>query len=427
MDLLQPSSSGVGASLTELWVKDKYGKLRDVVLGYDNRVRNTIKIAVMRTFFVAFTLAWLCKGTRGQVPGQISDPFKQYTITAPDGSITAKFIGSGASLTELWVKDKYGKLRDVVLGYDNRTDPMHPVFNSIVGRYANRIKNAYLSQESESKLPRHLNDHDGLATIHGGKVGWDRRNWTFSGSSGSSITFTHLDPGDENFPGNVTAKVTYHVSHGGKFDISVVATATEKTPIMTTSHIYWNLDAFQDGNKDIFGHRLRIAASRTLEEDSISIPTGNFTQVKGTALDFRKEMAVGARWNQTVGYGGCPVCIGYDLPWIFDKSNRNAPDVSLYSPTSGIKQVLFMCMKEAFTDIEALRLEITTNQPAVQIFSGNWLQIPRKVVHGGPLMIYDQYSAIAIEPEGYLDAINNPEWGVDQICKLLSHQLLVAF
>ncbi|QRV91726.1 galactose mutarotase-like protein [Ceratobasidium sp. AG-Ba] len=363
----------------------------------------------MRTFFVAFTLARLCKGTSGQAPGQISDPFQQYTITAPDGSITAKLIGSGASLTELWVKDKYGKPRDVILGYDNRTlwqtDPMHPVFNSIVGRYANRIKNGTFSipisknpnPNSPNTYVLYKNDHDGLATIHGGKIGWDRRNWTFSGSSRSSITFTHLDPGDENFPGNVTAKVTYRVFRGGKFDISVVATATEKTPIMTTSHIYWNLDAFQDGNKDIFGHRLRIAASRTLEEDSISIPTGNFTQVKGTALDFRKEMAVGARWNQTVGYGGCPVCIGYDLPWIFDKPNRNAPDVSLYSPISGIK------------------LEMTTNQPAVQIFSGNWLQIPRKVVHGGPSMIYDQYSAIAIEPEGYLGAINNPEWGVDQI------------
>lgn len=71
-------------------------------------------------------------------------------------------------------------------------------------------------------------------------------------------------------------------------------------------------------------------------------------------------------------------------------------------------------------------LDFTTNQPGVQIFSGNWLQIPRKVVHGGPSLIYDQYSAIAIEPEGYLDAINDPEWNVDQICKSLNRTMLTC-
>ncbi|KAG8679359.1 hypothetical protein FRC09_019029, partial [Ceratobasidium sp. 395] len=236
-----------------------------------------------------------------------------------------------------------------------------------------------------------------LATIHGGKVGWDRRNWTFAGTTGSDIAFTHLEFGDENFPGNVTAKVMYRLSRGGKLDVSITATATEKTPIMLTSHIYWNLEAFQDGNKDIFDHRLRIAASRIIQGDDIQVPTGNFTQVQGTALDFRRERSIGSKWNESVGYGGCSACIGYDNPWVYDKPNNGVPNLSLYSPKSGIK------------------LEIASNQPVVQIYSGNWLQIPRKVVHGGPSLIYDQYSAVAIEPEGYIDAINNPEWGIDQI------------
>ncbi|KAG9124340.1 hypothetical protein FRC07_011977 [Ceratobasidium sp. 392] len=340
----------------------------------------------MKTFQLALVLASLYAGTASQT----SDPFKQYTVSAPDGSITAKFIGSGASLTELWVKDKYGRFRDVILGYDNRTlwqtDPNHPVFGSIVG-----------SPNSPNTYKLYKNDHDGLATIHGGKIGWDRRNWTFAGTTRSSIAFTHFDPGDENFPGNVTAKVTYRLSPGGKFDTSVTATATDKTPIMLTSHIYWNLEAFQDGNKDIFDHYLRIAASKIIQGDDIEIPTGNFTQVQGTALDFRQERTIGSKWNESIGYGGCPVCIGYDNPWIYDRPNNAAPNLSLYSPKSGIK------------------LQITSNQPVVQIYSGNWLQIPRKIAHGGPSLIYDQYSAVAIEPEGYIDAINNPEWGVDQI------------
>ncbi|KAG8704560.1 hypothetical protein FRC09_003457, partial [Ceratobasidium sp. 395] len=165
----------------------------------------------------------------------------------------------------------------------------------------------------------------------------------------------------------------------------------------SSATIYRNLEAFQDGNKDIFDHRLRIASSRIIQGDDIQVPTGNFTQVQATALDFRQERSIGSKWNESIGYGGCSACIGYDNPWIYDKPNNGAPNLSLYSPKSGIK------------------LEIASNQPVVQIFSGNWLQIPRKVVHGGPSLIYDQYSAVAIEPEGYIDAINNPKWGVDQI------------
>ncbi|QRW05791.1 galactose mutarotase-like protein [Ceratobasidium sp. AG-Ba] len=340
---------------------------------------------------------------------QTSDPFKQYTIAAPDGSITAKFIGSGASITELWVKDKYGRSRDVILGYDNttlwQTDPDHPVFNSVVGRYANRIKNGTfsipISKNPDPNSPNtyHIfkNDHDGQDTLHGGKIGWDRRNWTYAGSTPSSISFTHLDAADENFPGNVTAKVTYTLSRGGKFDISIAAAATKKTPIMLTSHIYWNLDAFQNGNKDVLGHRLRVGASKLIKLDNIGVPTGEIGQVQGTAFDFRKEQAIGWNWNATIGNGGCADCPGYDNPWVFDQPGSPAPNLSLYSPTSGIK------------------LDITTNQPAIQVYTGNWLGTVRKAVHGGPPLIYDKYSAVAIEPEGYLDAINNPEWNVDQI------------
>ncbi|KAG9124341.1 hypothetical protein FRC07_011978 [Ceratobasidium sp. 392] len=332
----------------------------------------------MRTSQLLLALASLCVSATAQT----ADPFKQYTISAPDGSISASFIGSGASLTELWVKDKYGKLRDVILGYDNRTlwqtDPDHPVFGSVVGRYANRIKN-------------------GQDTLHGGKIGWDRRNWTFAGSTSSSVAFKHLDAGDEGFPGNVTATATFRVSSGGKLDVSIVATATEKTPIMLTEHVYWNLDAFQNGNKDILGHRLRIASSKVIQGDAIQVPTGNFTQVQGTFFDFRKEQPIGYKWNDTIGNGGCADCVGYDNPWVYDQPASTVPNLSLYSPTSGIK------------------LEITSNQPVVQVYTGNWLGTLRKAVHGGPTLKYDKYSAVAIELQGYVDAINNPEWKVDQI------------
>ncbi|CAE6477830.1 unnamed protein product, partial [Rhizoctonia solani] len=170
----------------------------------------------MRVFWISAVLTSFGASARAQASH--TDPFKEYTIAASDGSIKAKFIGSGASLSELWVKDKYGRFRDVVLGYDNttlwQTDPGHPVLNSVVGRYANRIKNGTfsvpISKNPDPNSPNtyHIfrNGPDSAYTLHGGEIGWDRRNWTLVSSTPSSLTFQHFDPADEGFPGDVTAK-----------------------------------------------------------------------------------------------------------------------------------------------------------------------------------------------------------------------------
>ncbi|KAF8761203.1 Aldose 1-epimerase [Rhizoctonia solani] len=316
----------------------------------------------MRAFWVGAVLTGFAASARAQASH--TDPFKEYTIAASDGSIKAKFIGSGASLSELWVKDKYGRFRDVVLGYDNttlwQTDPGHPFLNSIIGRYANRIKNGLPGRNVVRVVLTNATSHifrngpDGAFAAHGGEIGWDRP--------------------DEGFPGDVTAKVVYRLSPGGKYDAVVTATATQKTPIMVTTHVYWNLDAFQE-TSNIFNHSLRIGSSKYIQGDIYLIPTGNLTSVQGTALDFRKERSLDPD----------------------DKPESKTPNLSLYSPNSGI------------------RLDVTTNQPVVQVYTGNWLAMPRKKVHGGPSLQYEKFSAVAIEPEGYVDAINNPAWGVDQI------------
>ncbi|KAJ7260103.1 galactose mutarotase-like protein [Mycena rebaudengoi] len=335
-------------------------------------------------------------------------PFDLTTLSAPDGSITAKFVSLGATMTELWVKDKHGKLRDIILGYDDNskllTDPAHPVFNPIVGRYANRIKNGTFSIPI-TKLPQpngpnvyHIptNDHNGADTLHGGIFGWDRRNWTIVAKTATSVTYKHFDPADEGFPGNVTAFATHTVSNGGILKTTVHATATEKTPIMLTQHIYWNLDAFQDGVNDILSHHLRVDSSRVVDVDGDAIPTGAFLSAPHTPLDFRVEQQIGARWNDTFGICG-PGCQGYDNCWIYDRPEDARVGTSLWSDLSGIK------------------VDISTNQPAVQVYTSFWLDTPRKLVHGGPSLNYSRWSAVAIEQQGYIDAINTPEWGVDQI------------
>ncbi|CAL1715930.1 unnamed protein product [Somion occarium] len=334
-------------------------------------------------------------------------PFDVTTISAPDGSITAKFVSFGATMTELWVNDKHGQARDIILGYDDNsqllTDPAHPVFNPIVGRYANRIKNGSFSipitKDLQPDGPNvyHIptNDHDGQDTLHGGIHGWDRRNWTITSKSTTSVTYRHIDNADEGFPGIVTAFATHTVENGGILKTTVHATATEETPIMLTQHIYWNLDAFQ-GSEDILNHHLHIDSSKVVRVDGNAVPTGQFINVNNSVFDFRIPKKINWDWNATVGLCGGE-CQGYDHCWIYDHDESSKPGVSLWSDVSGI------------------RLDVTTDSPAVQVYTAFWLDTPRKVVHGGPGLNYTSFAAVAIEQEGYIDAVNTPEWGVDQI------------
>ena len=191
-------------------------------------------------------------------------------------------------------------------------------------------------------------------------------------------------------------------------------------------------------------HYLKIDSSRVVDVDLDKIPTGEFIDVrdsfdsdsesensdsesdadsgyessKGNPFDFRKERRIGERWDATRDLGGLG-CQGYDSCWIYDQLEE-LPRVgtSLWSDLSGIRLeyvfLIFRALKR-FVD----RVDISTNQPAVQVYTAYWLDTPRKMVHGGPNLKYSKYSAVAIEQQGYIDAINTPEWNVDQICKSL--------
>ncbi|KAI0062709.1 galactose mutarotase-like protein [Artomyces pyxidatus] len=347
----------------------------------------------------------------GRALGNGVYPFDVTSISAPDGSITAKFVSIGATLTELWVKNKFGEALDVVPGYDDNTkiytDYGHPVFNSIVGRYANRIMRGTFSIPIASPpsgphvyhIP--TNNDMGQDTIHGGIYGWDRRNWTISARTPTSVTYQHIDNADEHFPGTVVAYVTHSVA-SGELKTEVHATASEKTPIMLTQHVYWNLDAFRTqtgswNNSNILAHTLRIASSRYLDVTSINLPTGKILNVgDAPVMDFRAPRTIGSRFSDARGVCG-PNCVGYDNCWIYDEANKEQPRLSLWSDVSGI------------------RLDVVSDSPATQVYTANGLSTPRKAVHGGPGLLYGPHSAVAIEQEGWVDAINHPEWGVDQI------------
>lgn len=159
--------------------------------------------------------------------------------------------------------------------------------------------------------------------MHGGLVGFDRRNWTVAAHTKNSITFTYLDPnGTEGFPGNVhatvsaiyifrlirgidsTLQVKYTLEDKSTWDISIKATADEKTPILLSCHQYWNFEAYQE-TQDLSGHYAEFASSKIIATNGLLIPNGSFVEVEGTPLDFRKAKSIGKAINETTTDGYC--------------------------------------------------------------------------------------------------------------------------
>jgi len=343
------------------------------------------------------------------------DPLASVKLTAPDGSAIANFIPFGATTTNFWVKDKHGKFRDILLGFDNHTlyqsqADGHPYFGPIVGRYANRIRNGTftipISKDASGpgkKFQILENEHNGTDTLHGGLVGYDARPWTLVKQTSNSVTFSLVDPdGDQGFPGTVKTTVEYTLEAKSTWKISIHATASELTPIMLSGHHYWNLEAYQE-TQDLVGHIAQFDASHFIATDGNLIPTGQLTPVQGTPMDFRKAKSIGGSINATAEAQFCGTgCVGFDNAWVYDNNDCKKPVFSIWSVNSGIK------------------LDVTTDQLALQIYSCNGifdpaLPIPRKADQGGPGTVYDDHSCVVIEQESYIDAINNPEFGINQI------------
>jgi len=213
--------------------------------------------------------------------------------------ISAAFIPYGASITNLLIKDRYGIQRDLIAGFDNAsyytTDPVHPHLGGVPGRYANRIRNSSFEidgttfhiEPNENPSPE---SPAGADTLHGGPDGWDYRNFSIVSYTQDSITFSIVDPdGKEGFPGEVISTVTYKLSNmTWEFNMVAVAT-TKKTPIMLTSHPYWNLDGFANNEtQTVFDHVVYMPYSgQRVGVDSILIPTGDIlANKKGSVNDF---------------------------------------------------------------------------------------------------------------------------------------------
>lgn len=204
-------------------------------------------------------------------------------------------------------------------------DKQHPHFGGVPGRYANRIKNSSFTIDGETY---HVSPNEnptpeapeGADTLHGGKDGWDWRNFTVESYTSDSITFSIVDPdGKEGFPGEVVSYITYSLGDM-TWDFKMVAIATtEKTPIMLSSHTYWNLDGFANNEtQDVFDHELHMPYSgQRVGADNILIPMGDIlANQPGSVNDFwSAPKSIGANFSSPDLEGNCGFnCTGCKIP-----------------------------------------------------------------------------------------------------------------
>ncbi|OJD13282.1 hypothetical protein AJ78_06242 [Emergomyces pasteurianus Ep9510] len=380
------------------------------------------------TTLIASSLIWGAPSLAKSSSSRSSDPFKSYVISA--NNIEATLIPYGATLTSLLVNDRDGKQQDVIVGYDDPkqyqvdTETNHTYFGCIVGRYANRIKNGSFELDGvEYDITK--NENGDTQTLHGGVIGYDQRPWTVVNHTETSVTFSLLDTAFEGFPGDVITYATYSVSSSctegnpkgeTKLTAKTVSLAlTEKTPIMLSHHIYWNLNAFKKPNV-LEDTTLQLPLSkRFIAIDSAAIPTGELADAAtafGGALDFTEPKLVGKDIASAKNCGAG--CTGYDNAFIVDRPNKESDWTS--SPET---MAVALNMASSTTGIS---MQVATNQRAVQIYSCNGQngtipvkqsQIRRNKLEGraDSVDVINKYGCVVIETEGWIDGISNPEWG----------------
>jgi len=353
-----------------------------------------------------------------------SSPLTEYTIQAEN--ITAVVLPYGARLVSCLVPDRNGDMQDVVVGYDNGsqypvdTATNHTFFGAVVGRYANRIKNGTFTIDGvTTQVP--TNEHGGLNTLHGGTIGYDQRNWTVVASNDSAISMTLLDTSFENFPGTVLTTATFSVSSypsgprgqmQPRLQTQLVSIALDAaTPIMLSNHIYWNLNAFQAENILNDTSYWMPYSDRYIQTDGILIPNGTFgLTADNPGLDFTSPKLVGTAIDETVGHDYCGTnCTGIDNAFIVDRP----ADVSM---TSAIP------VFSAWSETTGIQMTMSTNQIGIQIFTCmsqngtipvKQAQQARNQGVDGATDVVNKYGCFALEPQIYIDAINNPQWGVN--------------
>lgn len=323
-----------------------------------------------------------------------------YTLTVP-GGWKATITDYGAILTSFLVPpradDPAGKPTDVVLGFDTLDGYLagHPYFGAICGRYSNRIARGKFELDGTTYT---LATNNGENHLHGGVEGFDKKLWTATPhvtEKGPAVSFERVSPdGEEGYPGTLHAKATYTLTPAGELIVEMQATTDAPTILNLVNHSYWNLAGHGSGS--IRDHELAVEADRYVPVDAGAIPTGSLELVEGTSFDFRPERKPLGRCGPAIdtlppnAKPGDPLGVDHAYAirdWKPDGSLRKA--ATFRDPNSG------------------RTLEVFSNQPAVQVYMGGFLD---GTLTGKGGAVYVQNGGLCLETETFPDSPNHPEW-----------------
>ena len=309
-------------------------------------------------------------------------PVHRYTLGREPG-IALQVLDLGAAVQRLEVAGRDGIRRNVVLGHPTVADRLasKDYFGGSIGRYANRIAHGRFVLDGREIAVR---THDRGNSLHGGPLGFDVRLWEVVDRGSDSIRLRLTSPdGDMGFPGTVTAEVTYTV---GADVVSIVMSATTDAPTVVnlTNHSYFNLDGEGNGSTD--DHHLTVHAEHYTPIDVTAIPLGDHESVAGTPFDLRRPTRLGPVVRDA--HPQVAAVRGLDHNYVVDGAGLREVAV-LTSPISGI------------------RLELSSDQPGLQVYTGNHLDGTSPASGGG---FHHQGDGVALEPQLFPDSPNHPEW-----------------
>lgn len=370
----------------------------------DNRIATFLQQgSMMKTTFVKALAACMFTTTMGMQAqhieerpfGALSDEQKvmEYTLSNENGMVV-KVINYGGIMTELWVPDRDGKVKDVLLGYDSlegyQSDTAY--FGALIGRYGNRIGGAAFNLNGKRY---ELSANEGDNHLHGGELGFNKVLWkadTVSTPDSVAVELRYVSPdGEMGYPGTLEVQVRYELNNDNELSITYRATTDKPTVCNLTQHNYYNLRGHGEGS--VLDHELILNADAYTPVGSTLIPTGELAPVEGTPMDFRKARPIGSRIEQSfeqLKHGA-----GYDHNWVLNKEKVGELSFAarLYEPDSGRV------------------MEIFTTEPGIQFYSGNFLEGGK----GKNGTAYHFRYGLCLETQHFPDSPNQPNFPSTQL------------
>ncbi|MDO5022757.1 MAG: aldose epimerase family protein [Eubacteriales bacterium] len=307
----------------------------------------------------------------------------QIKMTNASGA-SAVIMNFGATLLGVYLPDENGNLQNMCLRFDdikNYDAPKNGYLGATVGRYGNRIKNGRFSLNGKEYQ---ISQNEGENTLHGGKLGFNRRWWSYEYNEGKGVDAVNLHymshDGEEGFPGNLDVQVVYLFTDNNELQINYIASCDKDTVINLTNHSYFNLA----GGGDTLSHEIKIYADRYVETTADLIPTGNLIDVSGTPYDLRNFTPLKHSLSLADSHEGFKNARGFDTSYHLNGSGyRLAAEIKC--PSS--KRLM----------------QVYTDQPAVQFYSGQGLNRKAALENGRDLI---PHAGLAFETQHHPDSPN---------------------